>query len=198
MPHDLSRRSLLRAGSVTALTAAMAASRIPRARHLAAQQATPPPVDAEPAGMDLVCGGGTLQTIGGEATFSLSIATMPPAFGASGPLGSFTVRERTSAGSTVLLEAYTLVRMEQLSEKATTGRSIVGWGMLGGSGQYPFILQVEDLGAPGEGKDTVNLVFGASAAPFLGGEAHLGCDCGGYSYELRSTVLTGDITVKTV
>lgn len=57
------------------------------------------------------------------------------------------------------------------------------------------MLQVEDLGDPGSGEDTFNLVFGEAAAPFLTGEDNSGCDCGGLGYSIRSNVVEGDLSV---
>ena len=94
----------------------------------------------------------------------------------------------------LLIEATEIVSVAPLSAQSTTGRQIVGWGTLNMHGRYPFMLLIDDLGAPGSGEDTFNLVFGEAALPFLAGEDKSGCDCGGLGYAIRSNVLDGDLS----
>ncbi|HEV2068006.1 MAG TPA: hypothetical protein VGR08_14345, partial [Thermomicrobiales bacterium] len=63
----------------------------------------------------------------------------------------------------------------------------------GSSVPYPFLLRVEDTAGIGNAADTLNLVFGEAALPFLPGDGGKACDCGGFTYSLRGTVATGDL-----
>lgn len=79
------------------------------------------------------------------------------------------------------------------SNSLPDARQVIGWARVNDIGPMPFVLQVEDLGMPGSGEDTFNLVLGTDAHAYLGGELS-GCNCGGYSYNLRSKVITGDFS----
>ncbi len=161
-----------------------------------AQDASPvaSPASGSPATTG-VAGGGTLQGLGGGAvSFVLAVVPVPDPVGVVSLHGTFRLVDETEPSIPIVLESLRFETFGLLSPGSMQGRQIVGWASMNGAGEYPFLLQVEDLGEAGTEEDQFNLVFGADAEPFLGGEAK-NCDCGGVSYSLRSRVVTGDITL---
>jgi hypothetical protein len=157
-----------------------------------ARDATPVASPAAGATLDAIAGGGVLNQLGVEVPFSMMFFTTG---GDEGVGGTFRLVDGTIESAPLVIEGTGVISYEQLSETATHGRRIVGWATINGTGQYPFMLQVEDSGEPGSGEDVFNLVLGEAAVPFLGGEDKSGCDCGGFGYSLRSNVMAGDITL---
>lgn len=161
-----------------------------------AQDATPvaSPEAGSPATTG-VAGGGTLQGLGGGAvSFVLAVVPVPDPIGVVSLHGMFRLVDETQPSLPIVLESRRFETFGLVSPSSMQGRQIVGWASMNGAGEYPFLLQVEDLGEAGTEEDQFNLVFGVDAEPFLGGEAK-NCDCGGVSYSLRSRVVTGDITL---
>lgn len=157
---------------------------------------TPVASPASPVGGDVprdaFSGGGTLRTAYGEATFSLT--AFPGVDSAGEPVvqGSFVLEDQSESSNPVSILTEWLDSYGPYSASLPDARQIIGWARMNGADPVPFLLQLEDLGIPGGGEDTFNLVLGADAQPFLGGEAK-DCDCGGISYSLRSNVVTGDL-----
>lgn len=148
--------------------------------------ATPAAESTSPGG---VAGGGTLLGLGGgEVSFVLAVIPIDDTAYA----GTFRLVDETEPSIPILIESLRFDGIQVLSDSAPQGRKIIGWATMNGAGEYPFLLQVQDLGEAGSGEDEFNLVFGAEAEPFLGPNAK-DCDCGGVSYSLRSRVVTGDI-----
>lgn len=189
MGNTISRRRL--GGMLAALGAISAAG-------AAAQDATPgatPLADEDSLVIDGVAGGGTLSQMGVEVPFSFMAFSVPGADGDPVIGGFLRLVDDGTPNHPLLIEASDIVSVALLSAQSTTGRQITGYGTINGYGRYPFMLQVEDLGPPGSGEDTFNLVLGEAAAPFLTGEDKSGCDCGGLGYSIRSSVTRGDISV---
>lgn len=158
-----------------------------------AQDATPLPGGG--SGIDGVAGGGTLSQMGVDVPFSLMAFSVPGLDGEPVTGGFLRIVDTSTLNHPLLIEATEIVSVEPLSEQSPTGRQVIGFGTLNMNGRYPFMLQVEDLGDPGSGEDTFNLVFGEAAIPFLTGEDKSGCDCGGLGYSIRSNVVEGDLAV---
>lgn len=180
-----------RRGAIGVTAAALAA--LAGAASVHAQDASPAASPAAGVTMDAIAGGGVLSQLGVEVPFSMMFFAAPGVDGGGG--GTFRLVDPTIESAPLTIEGTGVISYEQLSEAATHGRRIVGWSTINGSGNYPFMLQVEDLGEPGSGEDVFNLVLGEAAIPFLGGEDKSGCDCGGFGYSLRSNVMAGDITL---
>jgi hypothetical protein len=165
---------------------------------IAAQAATPDPATTPVTGdtpLAGIAGGGTLTAPGGEVSFSLAVFRSVGATGEPVVQGSFLLSDQTAPTDPVAIEGIEFTEFEQLSMLSPAGRRIVGWATLNGSGEYPFLLQVEDLGAPGSGEDTFHLVLGEDAVPFLADDAISSCDCAGFSYNVQSGVLSGDLAL---
>lgn len=164
---------------------------------VSAQDSTPvatPILDAA-GGIDGVAGGGVLRQMGVDVPFSLMAFSVPGRDGEPVVGGFLRLVDDSTPNHPLVIEASEIVSIEPFSTQSTTGRQIIGVGTLNMNGRYPFMLQVEDLGDPGSGEDTFNLVFGEAAAPFLTGEDNSGCDCGGLGYSIRSNVVEGDLSV---
>jgi hypothetical protein len=182
----LSRRHLI--GAAGAGLGAVMACRV----GLAAQDATGPPV--EMVTTDGIAWGGTLISFGNEVPFSLAVFAREQEGAEPLVQGTFRLNDQTDPANPVMLESEVFNTITAFSTDAPNARQIQGWARVNGDGPFPFLLQVEDVGEPGAGEDTVNLVFGDAALPFLGGEART-CDCGGFSYSLRSNVVAGDLAL---
>jgi hypothetical protein len=182
----LSRRHLM--GAAGAGLGAVVRSRI----GFAAQDAPAPPV--EMVTTDGIAGGGTLINLGNEVSFSVAVFAREQ--DGAEPLvhGTFRLIDQGDPNSPVVLESELFNSITAFSKNEPSARQIQGWARVNGNGPFPFLLQVEDVGEPGSGADTFNLVFGDAAVPFLGGDAK-NCDCGGYSYSLRSNVIAGDLAL---
>jgi hypothetical protein len=188
MGNTMSRRTL---GGMLAAIGAMAAS------GATARDGTPvaTPSSVTHRGIDGVAGGGVLRQMGSAVPFSLMAFSVPGPDGEPVVGGLLRLVDDTTPNHPLLIEATEIQSVGPLSAQSSTGRQVTGYGTLNGCGHYPFMLQVEDLGDPGSGEDTFNLVFGEAAAPFLTGEDKSGCDCGGLGYAIRSNVTQGDISV---
>jgi hypothetical protein len=188
MGQTLSRRTL------GAMLAAISATTVTRA---VAQDATPAATPL-PEGADVVdgvAGGGTLSQMGVDVPFSFMAFSSPGPEGEPVIGGFMRLVDESTLNHPLVIEATEILTIAPLSAQSTTGRQVTGWGTLNMHGHYPFMLQVDDLGDPGSGEDTFNLVFGEAALPFLTGEDKSGCDCGGLGYAIRSNVVEGDISV---
>jgi hypothetical protein len=137
-----------------------------------------------------VAGGGAVETPLGMIDFG--VLARPAADGKV--TGMFTLSDFTVPGSPTVLQSTQLSRLGAYNDEVPTARQIIGWLSAGGA-TVLFLLQVDDAGGPGSGEDTVNLVVGGAAAPFLEGEEKAACDCADYSYSLKGTVVRGDILV---
>lgn len=188
MGQPLSRRKL------GGMLAAIGAATVTRS---AAQDATPAatPLPEGAAGVDGVAGGGTLSQMGVDVPFSLMAFSVPGRDGEPVVGGFMRLVDESTLNHPLVIEATEILSVAPLSAQSTGGRQVTGWGTLNMHGHYPFMLQVEDLGEPGSGEDTFNLVFGEAALPFLTGEDKSGCDCGGLGYAIRSNVVEGDLSI---
>lgn len=188
MGDTMSRRTV--GGMLAAL--AVGPGTLPAAGQ-GAQQATS--VAGTDRVIDGVAGGGVLRRMGVDVPFSLM------AFSAPGPdstpvLGGFLrLVDDTTPNHPLVIEAMEIVSLDPLADLPSTGRRATGWGTLNGHGRYPFILRVEDLGAPGSGEDTFDLVFGAAAEPFLDDDDASVSGSSGLGYSIRSKVARGDLSL---
>lgn len=184
----MSRRTL---GGMLAASGALAVAR------MSAQEAAPDatPLAGSDRRIDGVAGGGILDHMGAEVPFSLMAFSVPGSDGTQVIGGALHLVDRSVLNHPVEIDATEIVSLALLSARSTAGRQLTGFGTLNGHGHYPFMLQVEDLGAPGSGEDTFDLVFGEDATPFLSGEETSGCDCGGPGYRIRSNVVKGDLAL---
>jgi hypothetical protein len=143
---------------------------------------------------DGYAGGGTVQTSIGEAQFSLAVFARDRGDGSPVALmRSFQLQDLSDPANPVMMASDELTSYSAYSTALPNARQITGWAKVNGSGPYPFLLQVEDAAAIGDAADTFNLVFGEAALPFLPGEGGKACDCGGFSYSLKGTLVTGDL-----
>jgi hypothetical protein len=126
--------------------------------------------------------------------FSLAVFARAQEGGEPVVQGTFRLIDRSVPGDPVIVESEFFNSISAFSTAEPNARQVQGWARANGNGPFPFLLQVEDVGEPGSGEDTVNFVFGDAALPFLGGEAK-NCDCGGFSYSLRSNVVAGDLAL---
>lgn len=188
MGQTLSRRTL--GGMLAAIGATTVAG-------VSAQDGTPvaTPLSGVATGIDGVAGGGTLSQMGVKVPFSFMAFSVPGLDGQPVVGGFMRLVDDSTLNHPLVIEATEIVSVQPLSPRSTTGRQVTGWGTLNMHGHYPFMLQVDDLGEPGSGEDTFNLVFGEAALPFLTGEDKSGCDCGGLGYAIRSNVTSGDLSV---
>ncbi len=184
----MSRRGVVQLGAA-GLAATMT---LPVAPALGAQDDTglPPLVMT-----DGYAGGGSVPSALGEAQFSLAVFARDRGDGSPAVLsGSFQLQDISDPANPVTMTSDEFTSYTAFSTDRTNAREVTGWAKVNGVGPYPFLLQVEDMGAVGDRVDTFNLVFGDAALPFLpGNDAGKTCDCGGFSYSLRGTVGMGDL-----
>lgn len=187
--RSLTRRAVMRIGAA-GVTGAAAAS-LHRKGTVQGQDAPGMP----PAVMtDGYAGGGTVPTPTGDAQFSLAVFARDPGNGAAVAIpGALQLEDTSDPANPVTMTSEELTSYSAFSTSLPNARQVTGWAKVNGSGPYPFLLQVEDTAAIGDAADTLNLVFGEAALPFLPGDGGKACDCGGFSYSLRGTVATGDL-----
>ena len=144
---------------------------------------------------DGYAGGGTVPSALGEAQFSLAVFVRDRGDGSPVTVsGSFQLKDLSDPVNPVTMASDELTSYTAFSTDRPNARQVTGWARVNGTGPFPFLLQVEDMAAVGDATDTVNLVFGDAALPFLpGSDAGKACDCGGFSYSLKGTVATGDL-----
>ena len=187
--HDqrVSRRQVVGIGAMGLAAGALLA--LPVVNASARETATP----VANVTTDGIGGGGMVPNGAGQAQFGLSAFALPGAAGAAPTFhGSFTLRDMTDPVNPVQMVSEFFNQITAYSTDHPNARQIIGWAKVNGGGPYPFLLQVEDVGPAGSGKDTFNLVFGNDALPFLDTEAKK-CDCGGFTYVLRGNVAEGDL-----
>ena len=143
--------------------------------------------------VDGIAGGGVVPNGAGEAQFSLAVVRVPREGQAPMLTGAFVLSDPNAPEGATLIQSTDLTEFTAFSTERPHARQIVGWATVNGSGTVPFLLQVEDTGAPGAGEDTFNLVVGQAAAQFLSAQGKA-CDCGQYSYGLRGALTSGDLT----
>ncbi len=138
------------------------------------------------SGAGMVAGGGAVETVLGPVDFGLVAVSS-----ASGELtGTLTLRDLTQPGNPVVMQSTLLSRLEADSDVGPDARRLIGWVSAGGKTAI-FVLQVEDLGGPGSGKDTLSLHVGTAAAPYLEDEEKSICDCADYSYSVEGMCCRG-------
>lgn len=185
--HRLDRRQMVRIGAVSIAAGAVLA--VPRA-HASAQDSATPVANVTTDGIG---GGGMVPNGAGQAQFGITAFALPGADGAAPTFhGSFTLTDMTDPNNPVAMASEFFNQITAFSTDRPTARQIIGWAKVNGGGPYPFLLQVEDVGPAGSGRDTFNLVFGNDALPFMDTDAKK-CDCGGFTYTLRGKVTEGDL-----
>lgn len=186
----MTRRGVMLTGAA-GLAGAMAIGGVSRgAGRALAEEATATPVENVTA--DGICGGGTVPTGYGDATFALTAFVLPGADGNPVFNGGFTLSDPDNPAEPIAMVAQFFNQITAYSTSQPNAREIIGWATVNERGPYPFVLQVEDIGPAGSGQDTFNLVFGNDALPFIHTDAKK-CDCGGFTYALRGTVAQGDL-----
>jgi hypothetical protein len=144
-------------------------------------------------GVDGIAGGGVVPNGAGEAQFSLAVVQVPREGQEPMLTGAFVLSDPSATGGAALIQSTDLNEFTAFSTERPGARQIIGWATVNGGGSFPFLLQVEDTSAPGAGEDTFNLIVGQAAAQFLAAQGKV-CDCGQYSYGLRGSLASGDLT----
>ncbi len=139
-----------------------------------------------------IAGGGVVQFDGGAASFSLFASSLEFEEGEGGEaapifVGTVTWVDET-VGETLVCTRVTLY--ENLNSEQGEGRHIEGLMRASDGGEYPFVMDVVNLGPPGTETDTVTLRVGASAA--TAGEATPGAESG-FTYFAQGTIVSGDV-----
>ncbi|MGB3329082.1 MAG: hypothetical protein WBA46_09025 [Thermomicrobiales bacterium] len=143
---------------------------------------------------DGIGGGGTVPTGYGDATFALTAFALAGADGQPVFNGGFTLSDPANPNEPIVMVSQFFNQITAFSPSQPNAREIIGWATVNDRGPYPFVLQVEDVGAVASGQDSFNLVFGNDALPFIHTDAKK-CDCGGFTYALRGTVKQGDLVL---
>lgn len=162
------------------------------AGQVLAQDETATPVENVTA--DGIGGGGLVPTGYGDATFALTAFALPGADGQPVFNGGFTLSDPANPDEPIVMVSQFFNQITAYSTSQPNAREIMGWATVNERGPYPYVLQVEDMGPVGSGKDSFNLVFGNDALPFIHTDAKK-CDCGGFTYSLRGTVAQGDLVL---
>lgn len=143
--------------------------------------------------VDGIAGGGVVPNGAGDVQFSLAVVQVPREGEAPMLTGAFVLSDPNAPDGAALIQSTELSEFTAYSTERPSARQIIGWATVNGSGSLPFLLQVEDTSAPGAGEDTFNLVVGQAAAQFLAAQGKA-CDCGQYTYGLRGSLTSGDLT----
>ena len=143
--------------------------------------------------VDWIAGGGVVPNGTGDAQFSLAVVQVPREGEAPMLTGAFVLSDPNAPDGGALIQSIELSEFTAYSTERPSARQVIGWATVNGGGSFPFLLQVEDTSAPGAGEDTFNLVVGQAAAQFLAAQGKL-CDCGQYTYGLRGSLASGDLT----
>lgn len=143
---------------------------------------------------DGYAGGGMVTSSTGEAQFSLAVFARDRGDGSPVAIsGSFQLKDLSDPVNPVTMTSDEFTSYTTFSTDLPNARQVTGRARVNDLEPYPLLLQVEDTAAVGEAADTVNLVFGDAAPPFLPGEGGAACDCGGFSCSLKDTVASGDL-----
>lgn len=184
---SMGRRQMVKIGAVSLAAGALIA--IPLT-NVSAQDTSTPVANVTTDGIG---GGGLVPNGQGKAQFGLTAFALPGADGAAPTFhGSFVLTDMTDPTNPVAMVSEFFNQITAYSTDRPNARQIIGWAKVNGGGPYPFLLQVEDVGPAGSGKDTFNLVFGNDALPFMDTSAKK-CDCGGFTYALRGNLTDGDL-----
>lgn len=143
--------------------------------------------------VDGIAGGGVVPNGTGDAQFSLAVVQVPREGEEPMLTGAFVLSDPNAPDGGALIQSIELSEFTAYSTERPSARQIIGWATVNGGGSFPFLLQVEDTSAPGAGEDTFNLVVGQAAAQFLAAQGKV-CDCGQYTYGLRGSLASGDLT----
>ena len=139
-----------------------------------------------------IAGGGVVQYDGGAASFSLFASSLAFEEGETGGAERVFVGTVTWADETVgeTLVCTRVTNYENLNSEVGEARRIEGLMRAGDGGDYPFVMDVLNLDAPGAGTDTVTLMVGASAAF---GEAATPVAETEFNYFAQGTIVSGDV-----
>lgn len=154
--------------------------------------------DAEPAPPvfgDGIAGGGTLETSTGPVNFTLAAFARDTGDGTAEYIGTFGLQDANDPANLVIMTPEYLSGYAATNEAVPGFRQIVGWANANGSGPFPFIVEVDGEADAAAGEQSVLVLFGDTAATLLGGGVGSVCDCGGYDYRVKGTVVAGGVTL---
>jgi hypothetical protein len=134
-----------------------------------------------------VSGGGVVQTATGTAHASFFGNTLTVKHSTqSVTLGALSWFDPAWPGGGLALQSAQITSYRRVP--GTAVRELVGLASANGKGKHHFVLRVTDEGAPGSGRDTVELTVAGVAAGGAGGS--------GATYAARGQLSQGDATVS--
>jgi hypothetical protein len=135
-------------------------------------------------------GGGLVRFEEGEASFSLFVSRLIfPEDDAEVVLGNIIWVDK-EARLTLRSSAITEYIVPEVQPEQGVSRQVIGMMSVEGGSEYPFDLEVVDVGLPGSGKDTFNLRVGDDARTSADATPASGF---GFSYIANGLVARGDI-----
>lgn len=175
----LNRRQFLAA---LASTSMLGMGRVSASTPVASPAATPQ------GGKITIVGEGTLRDPKGTPTFEIHLTWSDGGFE-----GGFTLTAFPMEGTEWVIESTEIVDIKPLSERSSHIKRITGYASIDGTGEQVFLLDLD----PGldDAPQELNFVLGPEAAPFLGEDVKLGCDCGPMGLALRSPFVSGGFEI---
>lgn len=138
-----------------------------------------------------MAGGGLVKLEHGEANVSLIVTQ-----------STFPDQRQVVVGSILWVEAGTQLSLasidvtgyEKLADQER-GRRVRGTILVDDQAEFPFVLDVVDVGPPGSGQDTITLTVGDDLPDVAGGTPRAGTPAaasGTFRYQASGTLVTGD------
>lgn len=153
----------------------------------------------EPAAFgDGVAGGGIFELSTGEAEFSLVAFAQQQNGGPASFVGTFSLSDPSNPGDPLVMTTDFLSGYSAPNADRPDLRRVLGWARANGSGPFPFLLDVEIPAAGQDGETTLTVLFGEAAAILMGSGGESACDCGGFDYRVKGTVVSGGLTFFTI
>lgn len=135
-------------------------------------------------------GEGVLASPQGEPAFRIDLTAR------GGEIeGTFTLTVFPADGTEWLVEGSEYERIGPVSEMSPHITRIAGYCTLNDAGETPFILDLTKRQTEDE-PDSLSFASGAAAAPFLGMEVKLGCDCGPFGISFEGEFVEGGFEVE--
>lgn len=179
----LNRRKLL----ATLLPTIAAAPPVVRASTPVATLAASPAATPQ-VGQITITGEGELFAHGDVPTFTIDITGDE-----TGVVGTFELRAFPIPGTEWVIVPTEILYVKPISEQSPHIKRMSGYATADGPSEQPFLLDLAD--SVDGSRQELNFVMGADAAPFLGQEVKLGCDCAGFGFSFRAPFVTGGFTV---